>query len=204
MKDFINHLVRMGNLEGNGIYYPVMWVIYLLICFGGCVIANLFILCSKKGKRVIYLPDQHKRIKSKFSYMAMLACTFTGVFLVGSYPLELQNTYGTWNADFFYTIGQSAIMLTVGIWAVVTYKTKPFTILNILSIIIGLSTSIPVAANAVLAPFNLDDKIVKLVCVLSIIIAFIVLAFLSVRFNLLVKYSRINIIMFFITALALF
>ena len=136
--------------------------------------------------------------------MAMLACTFTGVFLVGSYPLELQNTYGTWNADFFYTIGQSAIMLTVGIWAVVTYKTKPFTILNILSIIIGLSTSIPVAANAVLAPFNLDDKIVKLVCVLSIIIAFIVLAFLSVRFNLLVKYSRINIIMFFITALALF
>ena len=95
-------------------------------------------------------------------------------------------------------------MLTVGIWAVVTYKTKPFTILNILSIIIGLSTSIPVAANAVLAPFNLDDKIVKLVCVLSIIIAFIVLAFLSVRFNLLVKYSRINIIMFFITALALF
>ena len=204
MKNFIAHLISMGNLEGKGIDYPIMWTIYLLICFGGCVIANLFILCSKNGNRVIYLPDQHKRIKSKFSYMAMLACTFTGVFLVGSYPLELQNTYGTWNADFFYTIGQSAIMLTVGIWAVVTYKDKKFTIINMLSIIIGLSTSIPVAANAILAPFNLEIQTIKIVCILSIITAFILFAYLSVRFNLLVRYSRINIVMFFITALALF
>lgn len=204
MRTFINHLVSMGNLEGKGIDYPVMWVIYLIICFGGCVIANLFILFSKNGNRIIYLPDQHKRIKSKFSYMAMLACTFTGVFLVGSYPLELQNTFGTWNADFFYTIGQSAIMLTVGIWAVVTYKDKKFTIINMLSIIIGLSTSIPVAANAILAPFDLEVKTIKIICVLSIITTFIVFAYLSVRFNLLVRYSRVNILMFFITALALF
>lgn len=199
-----NHLIQMGNLEGKGIDYPLMWFIYLIICFAGCVIANLFILCSKNGNRIIWLSDQHKRIKSKFSYMSMLACTFTGVFLVGSYPLELQNTFGTWNADFFYTIGQSAIMLTAGIWGVATYKSKKFTVLNICSIIIGLSTSIPVAANAVLAPFNMNNQVVKIVCILGIIFLFILLAFLSVRFNLLVKYSRINILMFFITALALF
>lgn len=199
-----SHLIQMGNLEGKGIDYPLMWFIYLIICFAGCVIANLFILCSKNGNRIIWLPDQHKRIKSKFSYMSMLACTFTGVFLVGSYPLELQNTFGTWNADFFYTIGQSAIMLTAGIWGVATYKSKKFTVLNICSIIIGLSTSIPVAANAVLAPFNMNNQVVKIVCILGIIFLFILLAFLSVRFNLLVKYSRINILMFFITALALF
>lgn len=199
-----NHLIQMGNLEGKGIDYPLMWFIYLIICFAGCVIANLFILCSKNGNRIIWLSDQHKRIKSKFSYMSMLACTFTGVFLVGSYPLELQNTFGTWNADFFYTIGQSAIMLTAGIWGVATYKSKKFTVLNICSIIIGLSTSIPVAANAVLAPFNMYNQTVKIVCILGIIFLFILLAFLSVRFNLLVKYSRINILLFFITALALF
>lgn len=204
LKKIGSHLIQMGNLEGKGIDYPLMWFIYLIICFAGCVIANLFILCSKNGNRIIWLPDQHKRIKSKFSYMSMLACTFTGVFLVGSYPLELQNTFGTWNADFFYTIGQSAIMLTAGIWGVATYKSKKFTVLNICSIIIGLSTSIPVAANAVLAPFNMNNQVVKVVCILGIIFLFILLAFLSVRFNLLVKYSRINILMFFITALALF
>lgn len=204
LKKIGSHLIQMGNLEGKGIDYPLMWFIYLIICFAGCVIANLFILCSKNGNRIIWLPDQHKRIKSKFSYMSMLACTFTGVFLVGSYPLELQNTFGTWNADFFYTIGQSAIMLTAGIWGVATYKSKKFTVLNICSIIIGLSTSIPVAANAVLAPFNMNNQVVKIVCILGIIFLFILLAFLSVRFNLLVKYSRINILMFFITALALF
>lgn len=199
-----DHFIAMGNLQGYGIDYPIMWFIYLVLCFGGCVIANLFILFSKNGNRIIYLPDQHIRIQSKFSYMAMLACTFTGVFLVGSYPLELQNTFGTWNADFFYTIGQSAIMLTAGIWGVATYKNRNFTVLNVLSIIIGLSTSIPVAANAILSPFKLESQLIRIISVLVIILVFITLAYLSVRYNLLVKYSRINIVMFFITALALF
>lgn len=204
VESVIIHLKNIENLSGKGIDYPVFWFIYLVVCLGGCILANIFILFSKNGNRIIWLPDQYRRIKSKFSYMAMLACTFTGVFLVGSYPLELQRTFGTWNADFFYTIGQSAIMLTAGIWGVATYKSKKFILLNILSIIIGLSTSIPVAANAVLAPFNLENHTVKIVCILGIILLFILLAYLSVRYNLLVKYSRINIIMFFITALCLF
>lgn len=202
MSKFIEHLIAMGNLEGRGIDYPVMFVVYLGI-FIACLITTVMLVFSKHGKRVVWLPDQHKIIKSKFSYMAMLACTFTGVFLVGSFPTELQNTYGTWNADFFYTIGQTSIMIAAGIYAIATYKEKRSTVLNIMSIVIGLSTSIPVAASAILSPFDLQgaSRILAIVIVIGIIV---VLALISVKFNLLVKYSRINIYMFIITSIALF
>lgn len=158
---------------------------------------------SKYGKRVVWLPDQHKVIKSKFSYMAMLACTFTGVYLVGSFPAELQNTYGTWNADLFYTIGQTSLMLIAGIYSLATYKEEKSTVLNIMSIIIGLSTSIPMAATTILVPLNLEGagRVASIVIVIGIVV---VLAMISIKYNLLVKYSRINILMFIITSIALF
>ena len=202
MKEILDHLKAMGNLEGLATDYPVMFVAYLGI-FVACLITTVMLVFSKYGKRVVWLPDQHKIIKSKFSYTAMLACTFTGVFLVGSFPAELQNTYGTWNADFFYTIGQTAVMIAAGIYALATYKEKKSTVLNILSIVIGLSTSIPVAASAILAPFELQGaaRIIPIIVTIGIIV---VLALISVKFNLLVRYSRINIYMFIITSIALF
>lgn len=198
----LEHLKAMGNLEGLATDYPVMFVVYLGI-FVACLITTIMLVFSKHGKRVVWLPDQYKIIKSRFSYMAMLACTFTGVFLVGSFPAELQNTYGTWNADFFYTIGQTSVMIAAGIYALATYKEKRSTVLNILSIVIGLSTSIPVAASAILAPFDLHGaaRIIPIILVIGIIV---VLALISVKFNLLVRYSRINIYMFIITSIALF
>lgn len=120
MKSFFEHLIAMGNLEGKATDYPLMFMVYLGI-FVACLITTIMIVFSKYGRRVVWLPDQHKVIKSKFSYMAMLACTFTGVFLVGSFPSELQNTYGTWNADFFYTVGQTSVMIAAGIYALATY-----------------------------------------------------------------------------------
>lgn len=202
IKVFGEHLKAMGNLEGKASDYPLMLTIYLGL-FVVCAILNVACLISKHADRVVWLPEQHKIIKSKFSYMAMLACTFTGVYLVGSYPIELQNTYGTWNADLFYTIGQTAIMLIAGIYSIATYKTKKGTVLNILSIIIGLSTSIPMAATTILAPLNVDagQHYLSIVTVITIIV---VLAVISVKFDLLVKYSRINIYMFIITSIALF
>ncbi len=149
------HLNAMGKLEGTAMDYPVMLVIYLGI-FLICTIACVMLYVSKNGNRVVWLPDQHKRIKNKYNYMAMLACTFTGVYLVGSFPVELQNTYGTWNADLFYSIGQTSIMLIAGIYSMATYKEKRNTVLNILSIVIGLSTSIPMAASTILAPLEVD------------------------------------------------
>ena len=135
--------------------------------------------------------------------MAMLACTFTGVYLVGSFPAELQNTYGTWNADLFYTIGQTSLMLIAGIYSLATYKEEKSTVLNIMSIIIGLSTSIPMAATTILAPLNLEGagRVASIVIVIGIVV---VLAMISIKYNLLVKYSRINILMFIITSIALF
>lgn len=202
IKTFGEHLDAMGNLKGKATDYPLMFVIYLGL-FVVCVVLNIACFISKHGDRVVWLPGQHKIIKSKFSYMAMLACTFTGVYLVGSFPIELQNTYGTWNADLFYTIGQTSLMLVAGIYSVATYKTKKGVVLNILSIIIGLSTSIPMAASSVLAPFSMSGnyRILFIVVVIGVIVVF---AMLSVRFNLLVKYSRINIYAFIVTAIALF
>lgn len=202
MKEILDHLKAMGNLEGLATDYPVMFVAYLGI-FVACLVTTVMLVFSKYGKRVVWLPDQHKIIKSKFSYTAMLACTFTGVFLVGSFPAELQNTFGTWNADFFYTIGQTAVMIAAGIYALATYKEKRSTVLNILSIVIGLSTSIPVAASAILAPFDLQGaaRFIPIIVTIGVIV---VLALISVKFNLLVRYSRINIYMFIITSIALF
>lgn len=202
LESFFEHLKAMGNLEGKATDYPVMMIIYLG-AFILCTIASVALLISKQGKRIIWLPDQHIKIKSKFSYMAMLACTFTGVYLVGSFPAELQNTYGTWNADLFYTIGQTSLMLIAGVYSLATYKTKKNTVLNVLSIIIGLSTSIPMAATVILAPLHIEGamRIVPIVAVIAIIV---ILAMLSVKYNLLVKYSRINIYMFIITSVALF
>lgn len=202
IKNFFKHLVSMGNLEGVATDYPVMLCVYLGI-FLICTIACVVLCCSKHSKRIVWLPDQHKVIKSKFSYMAMLACTFTGVYLVGSFPAELQNTYGTWNADLFYTIGQTSLMLIAGIYSMATYKKKKSTVLNVLSIIIGLSTSIPMAATTILAPLNLGgiQKILSDVIVIAIIV---IVAMRSVKNNLLVKYSRVNIYMFIITSIALF
>lgn len=202
MSGLFEHLKAMGNLEGVATDYPVMMIIYLGI-FILCTIVSVALFFSKQGKRVVWLPDQHKYIKSKFSYMAMLACTFTGVYLVGSFPSELQNTYGTWNADLFYTIGQTSLMLIAGIYSLATYKTKKNTVLNILSIIIGLSTSIPMAATTILAPLHIEGtmRVIPIVVVIAIIVLF---AMLSVKYNLLVRYSRINIYMFIITSIALF
>ena len=202
MKELLDHLKAMGNLEGLATDYPLMFVVYLGI-FVACLITTTMLVFSKYGKRIVWLPDQHKIIKSKFSYTAMLACTFTGVFLVGSFPAELQKTYGTWNADFFYTIGQTSVMIAAGIYSLATYKEKRSTVLNILSIVIGLSTSIPVAASAILAPFDLQGaaRIIPIILTIGVIV---ILALISVKFNLLVRYSRINIYMFIITSIALF
>lgn len=202
MSEFFEHLRAMGDLEGKATDYPVMMVIYLGI-FIICTIASTALLISKHGKRVVWLPEQHAVIKSKFSYMAMLACTFTGVYLVGSFPAELQNTYGTWNADLFYTIGQTSLMLIAGVYSLVSYKTKKNTVLNILSIIIGLSTSIPMAATVILAPLDIEGA-VRSIAIVVVIAIIVVLAIFSVKYNLLVKYSRINIYMFIITSIALF
>lgn len=202
IKKFLEHLDAMGKLAGKATDYPVMLCIYLGI-FLICTVASVMLYFSKYGKRVVWLPDQHKVIKSKFSYMAMLACTFTGVYLVGSFPAELQNTYGTWNADLFYTIGQTSLMLIAGIYSLATYKEEKSTVLNIMSIIIGLSTSIPMAATTILAPLNLEGaaRVASIVVVIGIVV---VLAMISIKYNLLVKYSRINILMFIITSIALF
>lgn len=198
----VDHLYAMGGLEGNATDYPVMLCVYLGI-FVICAIASVTLCLSKHGERIIWVPDQHKVIKSKFSYMAMLACTFTGVYLVGSFPSELQNTYGTWNADLFYTVGQTSLMLIAGIYSLATYKERRSTVLNILSIIIGLSTSIPMAATAILAPLSLEG-IKRVALIIAVIGLIVVLATISIKNNLLVRYSRINIWMFIITSIALF
>lgn len=198
----VDHLYAMGGLEGNATDYPVMLCVYLGI-FVICEIASVTLCLSRHGERIIWVPDQHKVIKSKFSYMAMLACTFTGVYLVGSFPSELQNTYGTWNADLFYTVGQTSLMLIAGIYSLATYKERRSTVLNILSIIIGLSTSIPMAATAILAPLSLEG-IKRVALIIAVIGLIVVLATISIKNNLLVRYSRINIWMFIITSIALF
>ena len=198
----VDHLYAMGGLEGNATDYPVMLCVYLGI-FVICAIASVTLCLSRHGERIIWVPDQHKVIKSKFSYMAMLACTFTGVYLVGSFPSELQNTYGTWNADLFYTVGQTSLMLIAGIYSLATYKERRSTVLNILSIIIGLSTSIPMAATAILAPLSLEG-IKRVALIIAVIGLIVVLATISIKNNLLVRYSRINIRMFIITSIALF
>lgn len=202
LKRFFEHLGAMGKLEGLATDYPVMLCIYLGI-FIMCTVASIALYFSKYGERIVWLPDQHKIIRSKFSYMAMLACTFTGVYLVGSFPAELQNTYGTWNADLFYTIGQTSLMLIAGVYSLATYKEKKSTVLNIMSIIIGLSTSIPMAATTILAPLNIEGigRIISIVVVIGIVV---ILATVSIKKNLLVRYSRINIWMFIITSIALF
>lgn len=202
MGRFFEHLRAMGNLEGLATDYPVMLCIYLGI-FIICTIASVALVFSKYGNRVVWLPDQHRVIKSRFNYMAMLACTFTGVYLVGSFPSELQNTYGTWNADLFYTIGQTSLMLIAGVYSLAVYQTRKNTALNIASIIIGLSTSIPMAASTILAPLNIEGfgRIGVIIAVIGIIV---VLATISIKKNLLVRYSRINILMFIITSAALF
>lgn len=202
IKVVLNHFSAMSKLEGAATDYPVMLCIYLGV-FITCTVASLALYFSRHGNRVVWLPDQHKIIKSKFSYMAMLACTFTGVYLVGSFPAELQNTYGTWNADLFYTIGQTSLMLIAGIYSLATYKEKRSTVLNILSIIIGLSTSIPMAVTTILEPLNLKGN-GRLFAIIAVIGIVVILAMISVENNLLVKYSRINIFMFVITSIALF
>ena len=128
IENIIDHFSRMNNLEGDGYDYPFMLCIYLGI-FLFSFISNVLIYTSSYGSRVVWLVDQHKTIKSKFNYMAMLACTFTGVYLVGSFPSELQNTFGTWNADLFYTLGQTTIMITAGIYSLAVYKKRSSVIL---------------------------------------------------------------------------
>ncbi len=199
---FAEHLSAMGRLEGKATDYPVMLTIYLGI-FVICSIACIALCLSKNGNRVVWIPSQHKRIKNKYSYMAMLACTFTGVYLVGSFPVELQNTYGTWNADLFYTVGQTSIMLIAGVYSMATYEAKRNTILNIMSIVIGLSTSIPMAASTILAPLEIEG-LQRIALIVALIAVIVILATVSVKYNLLVRYSRVNILMFIITSIALF
>lgn len=199
----IDHFSKMNGLEGAGSDYPVMLCIYLGI-FLFSFVANVVLYASDHGNRVVWLVDQHKVIKSRFNYMAMLACTFTGVYLVGSFPSELQNTFGTWNADLFYTLGQTTIMITAGIYSLATFRKRSSVILNSLSIIVGLSTSIPMAATTILLPLNIDSDVIRLTAIIVTIVTFILLAALSVQYDLLVKYSRINIYLFIITTIALF
>ena len=196
-ENIIDHFSKMNGLEGAGSDYPVMLCIYLGI-FLLSFIANIVLYASDHGNRVVWLADQHKVIKSRFNYMAMLACTFTGVYLVGSFPSELQNTFGTWNADLFYTLGQTTIMITAGIYSLATFKKRSSVILNSLSIIIGLSTSIPMAATTILLPLNIDSDIIRLSAIIATIVTFVFLAALSVKYDLLVKYSRINIYLFIV------
>lgn len=203
IEKIVDHFSKMNGLEGRGTDYPLMICIYLGI-FLFCFIANVFLFASNYGNRVIWIADQHKVIKNKFNYMAMLACTFTGVYLVGSFPSELQNTFGTWNADLFYTLGQTSIMITAGIYSLATFKKRSSIILNSLSIIIGLSTSIPMAATTILLPLNIYNDIIRLTAIVTTIVIFVFLAALSVKYDLLVKYSRINIYLFIITTIALF
>lgn len=203
IENLIQHFSKMNALEGEAIDYPIMLCIYLGL-FLFCFIANVVLYVSEYGNRVVWLVDQHKVIKSKFNYMAMLACTFTGVFLVGSFPLELQNTYGTWNADLFYTLGQTTIMLTAGVYSLSSFKKRSSVILNSLSIIVGLSTSIPMAATTILLPLNIDSDITRFFIIVATIVLFVLLAAISVKYDLLVKYSRINIYLFIITTIALF
>ena len=203
IENIINHFDRMNNLVAPATDYPVMMTIYLGV-FLFSFLACAFLMLSPHGRRVVWLPDQRKVIKSRFNYMAMLACTFTGVFLVGSFPSELQNTYGTWNADLYYTLGETSINLVAGIYSFAVYKKRSSVVLNSLSIVIGLSTSIPLAATTILLPLNLGSDAMRLVFIVSLIFAFVVLAFLSVKYDLLVKYSRLNIFVFFVTTIALF
>ena len=202
-ENIIDHFSKMNGLEGAGSDYPVMLCIYLGI-FLFSFVANVVLYASDHGNRVVWLVDQHKVIKSRFNYMAMLACTFTGVYLVGSFPSELQNTFGTWNADLFYTLGQTTIMITAGIYSLATFKKRSSVILNSLSIIVGLSTSIPMAATTILLPLNIDSDIIRLSAIIATIVTFVLLAALSVKYDLLLKYSRINIYLFIITTIALF
>lgn len=202
-ENVIDHFSKMNGLEGAGSDYPVMLCIYLGI-FLFSFVANVVLYASDHGNRVVWLVDQHKVIKSRFNYMAMLACTFTGVYLVGSFPSELQNTFGTWNADLFYTLGQTTIMITAGIYSLATFKKRSSVILNSLSIIVGLSTSIPMAATTILLPLNIDSDIIRLSAIIATIVTFVLLAALSVKYDLLVKYSRVNIYLFIITTIALF
>lgn len=202
-ENIIDHFSKMNGLEGAGSDYPVMLCIYVGI-FLFSFVANVVLYASDHGNRVVWLVDQHKVIKSRFNYMAMLACTFTGVYLVGSFPSELQNTFGTWNADLFYTLGQTTIMITAGIYSLATFRKRSSVILNSLSIIVGLSTSIPMAATTILLPLNIDSDVIRLTAIIVTIVTFILLAALSVKYDLLVKYSRINIYLFIITTIALF
>lgn len=203
VESIIQHFSKMNALEGAATDYPIMLCIYLGL-FLFCFIANVVLYVSDHGNRVVWLVDQHKVIKSKFNYMAMLACTFTGVFLVGSFPLELQGTFGTWNADLFYTLGQTTIMLTAGIYSLASFKKRSSVILNSLSIVVGLSTSIPMAATTILLPLNLDNDVLRFFIIIVTIVTFVLLAAISVKYDLLVKYSRINIYLFIITTIALF
>lgn len=203
IENLIHHFSKMNALEGAATDYPIMLCIYLGL-FLFCFIANVVLYVSDHGNRVVWLVDQHKVIKSKFNYMAMLACTFTGVFLVGSFPLELQGTFGTWNADLFYTLGQTTIMLTAGIYSLASFMKRSSVILNSLSIVVGLSTSIPMAATTILLPLNLDNDVLRFFIIIVTIVTFVLLAAISVKYDLLVKYSRINIYLFIITTIALF
>ena len=62
LESFFEHLKAMGNLEGKATDYPVMMIIYLG-AFILCTIASVALLISKQGKRIIWLPDQHIKIK---------------------------------------------------------------------------------------------------------------------------------------------
>ena len=61
----IDHFTKMNALKGAGIDYPIMFTIYLGI-FLLCLFANIFLYLSEKGRRVVWLKDQHRVIKSRF------------------------------------------------------------------------------------------------------------------------------------------
>ena len=97
------------------------------------------------------------------------------------------------------------IIIAIVIVAIIVtaYKHKKSTILNGLSIVIGLSTSIPMAATTILAPLEING-VGRLIAIAILIFIVVILAMISIKKNLLVKYSRANIWMFIITSIALF
>ena len=82
---------------------------------------------------------------------------------------------------------KTTIMITAGIYSLASFKKRTSVILNSLSIVVGLSTSIPMAATTILLPLNIESDIIRLSSIIAAIVTFVLLAALSVKYDLLVE-----------------
>ena len=90
IKKFLEHLDAMGKLAGKATDYPVMLCIYLGI-FLICTVASVMLYFSKYGKRVVWLPDQHKVIKSNgYACLHIYRC-ISGGFVPGGIAEYIRN-----------------------------------------------------------------------------------------------------------------